>query len=371
MRYTLLASVSLFACVAIASADDEAPAVSLQLAYTADAWSVLDGGLDRGGAYIDLLDAQISVDLEKTIGWSGAQLFVYGFYSNGNSISEKAGDLNGVANIEAGVEAVRLAEAWIDQSFAEGRVSLRAGLYDVSGEFDAGEVRSLFLNSGSGSGMDFSQTGLNGPSMWPVTSIAARLHWTFDEDMYLRAAIADGVPGDLDHPKRTTIVFDDEDGALIVAEAGVAREGRLWSLGVWTYTEKFADIDPGVTRMHRNRGAYVALEEALWSREDGCDFDLSGSLRAGFADNDINPVSSFFGLTLVGTGVIAERPDDQLGLGVVVAELGRKGRQVIADDGGYPANREINIELTYYADVTEWLSVQPDLQYIISPGGDE
>lgn len=345
--------------------------MSLQLAYTADAWNVFDGGLDRGGAYIDLFDAQVGVDLEKTIGWGGAQFFLYGIYSNGNSIGEKTVDLNGVSNIETGVEAVRVVEAWIDQSFAEGRASLRAGLYDIASEFDAGEVRSLFLNASQGSGTDFSQTGLGGPSMWPVTSVAARLNWMFEDDVYARAVIADGVPGDLEHPKRTTIDFDEGDGALIAAEVGIAREGRLWSLGAWTYTEKFADLDPASARTHHNRGAYVALEEALLSREEGCDFDLSGSVRFGVADSDINAVSSFFGATLVGTGVIAARPDDQLGFGVAVAELGRKGRQAIADAGGDPANREINIELTYYADVTEWLSLQPDVQYIISPGGDE
>ena len=345
--------------------------MSLQLAYTADGWSVFDGGLDRGGAYLDLFDAQLSVDLDKTIGWSGAQFFFYGLYSNGNSIGEKAGDLNGVSNIETGVEALRVAEVWVDQSFADGKASLRAGLYDFATEFDAGEVRSLFLGASQGTGTDFSQSGSNGPSVWPVTSLGARLNWTFDDDIYARIAVADGVPGDLEHPKRTTIDFDKGDGALIAAEAGIAREGRLWSLGAWTYTEKFADLDPASTRTHHNRGAYLALEEALWSREGGNDFDLSGSLRVGVADSDINAVSSFFGATLVGTGVIAARPDDQLGLGVAVASLGRKGRQAIFDAGGDPASREINIELTYYADITEWLSVQPDLQYIISPGGDD
>ena len=71
------------------------------------------------------------------------------------------------------------------------------------------------------------------------------------------------------------------------------------------------------------------------------------------------------------TGLIEIRPDDQLGLGVAVANAGDPFRQLIADAGGDPAEREINIELTYYADVTEWLSVQPDLQWIINPGADE
>ena len=376
MRLALCTSVCLSAALCgtavgddAAPADEPAPALTVQFAYMGDLMEVVDGGLDEGGVYLDDLDAQIGVDLDRVFGWSGARAFVYGLYTNGNSINEKSGDLQGPSGIEVGVEGVRLVEAWIDQSFAEGAGSLRVGLYDVSGEFDAGEVRALFLNSSHGSGPDFSQTGLNGPSMWPVTSFGARLNWTFEGGPYARLAVVDGVPGDLDHPKRTTIDFDDGDGALIVGEVGIAEEGRLWSLGAWVYTEEFADLVTAET--HSNRGAYVALEERLMERaDDGPWFDLSGSLRLGVADSDVNPLSSFFGATLVATGLIPARADDQLGLGLALANAGDAFRTVIADAGGTPARREINIELTYYADVTEWLSVQPDLQWIIDPGAD-
>jgi porin len=119
-----------------------------------------------------------------------------------------------------------------------------------------------------------------------------------------------------------------------------------------------------------NVGFYVALEERLLSRGAGSDFDLAGSLRFGVANDDINPLSSFFGATLVATGLIADRPNDQLGVAVAMANAGRAYRTTIADAGGDPAHQEINFELTYYADVTEWLSVQPDLQWIVNPSAD-
>ena len=39
------------------------------------------------------------------------------------------------------------------------------------------------------------------------------------------------------------------------------------------------------------------------------------------------------------------------------------------DDGDRDA-REVVIETAYNAVLTEWLSVQPDLQYVMNPGGD-
>jgi porin len=346
------------------------PTLTLQAAYSAEGWVVGDGGLEDGGVYLDTAELQAALDLDRAFGWEGAQAFAYAIAGNGNSISEKVGDLQGPSGYEVGVEGVRLIEAWIDQTFAGGKGSLRAGLYDVSGEFDAGEVRALFVNGSHGSGPDFSQTGQNGPSMWPVTGLGARLNWNFESGAYARVAIVDGVPGDLDHPKRTAFDLDDGDGALIVGEAGLTNgQGRLWSIGVWGYTEEFPDLVTAETH-DDNMGFYVALEERLGSRENGAPFDLAGSLRFGVANDDINAFEGFFGATLVATGMIDARPNDQLGLGLAVVNAGDPFRFTIADAGGLPARHEVNIELTYYADVTDWLSVQPDLQWIINPGAD-
>lgn len=364
-------AASIFAACGTAAADEEKThLLSLQAAYTADMWTVVDGGLQDGGAYLDNLDLQLALDLDQAFGWSGAQAFVYGLYNDGHSISERVGDIQGISNNETGVEAVRLLEAWIDQSFADDDGSLRVGLYNVTTEFDAGEVRALFLNPSHGTGPDLSQSGQNGPSAFPVTSLGARLNWNLDGGIYARAAILDGVPGDPAHPKRTTVDLGSGDGMLLLAEIGLAQEERLWSLGGWTYTAEFPDLAAPAT--HRdNWGAYAAIEERLLSREQGHDFDLAGSLRMGIANDDINPLSSYVGASLVATGLIPCRVDDQLGLGLAIANTGDEFRALIATAGGDPAAREINIELTYYADLTDWLSIQPDLQYVIAPGGDD
>ena len=369
MRRLLMLTVCCAALAGVARAEDAqtkepTPAANLAFTYTSDIWSNTSGGLDEGTVYLADVKAQLSLDLEQLTGWTGAQAFVYGMYTNGNSISALTGDANGISNIETGVEAVRLVEAWVDQAFADGKGSVRVGLYDLATEFDAGEVRALFLNPGHGSGTDWSQTGQNGPSIWPVTSLAARVNYNFDGGIYLRGTIADGVPGDPNHPKRTTIDFRNGDGVLLAAETGIAREGRLWSLGVWSYSEKYPDLVTAET--HSNFGGYVAMEEKLLSSDAGDPFNLSGSVRAGFANDDVNPVSNFLSATVVATGLIASLPEDQIGLGVMVANAGNKFLSGIAE----PKDQEINLELTYFANLTSHLSIQPDLQYVINPGMD-
>ena len=36
-----------------------------------------------------------------------------------------------------------------------------------------------------------------------------------------------------------------------------------------------------------------------------------------------------------------------------------------------PADREINVELTYYAQLTDEITLQPDIQWIVNPGIDD
>jgi porin len=355
-----------FAATAPAMSDEPAqasPMASVTLAYTGEVWGVAAGGLDRGAVYLDNFDLEASVDLERVAGWRGASAYLHALYASGNSVTERVGDLNEISNIETD-EALRVVEAWVEQSFAQGRGSLRLGLYDVSSEFDAGEVRALFLNPAHGIGTDYSQSGVAGPSIWPVTSLALRAHHEFEGGVYLRGAIADGVPGNPDYPKRTTIDFEDGDGVLLAAETGIARDGRLWSLGGWTYSEPFADLVTGDERT--NFGAYVALEEALLVPAAGDGPGLSGSLRAGFANGDVNAIESFFSATLVASGLLPGRPQDRLGLGVILANGSDGFLGGLAD----PRDREINIELTYHAQITDEISLQPDLQWIINPGLD-
>jgi porin len=363
-----------------ALADDQkpaAPSVNLTVAYTAETWSLLDGGQRRGGRYLDNLDIQLTVDLQQAVGWQGAKAFVYGLYNNGISFSgDLVGDLQGVSNIETGIEALRLEEAWLDQSFAEGHGSIRFGLYNLNSEFDASLVRSLFINPSHGIGPDFGQAGLNGPSIFPATSLAARFAWGFDGGAYARIAVLDAVPDDPNHPKRTTIDLRARDGALIVAEAGLASEsGRVLSLGVWGFTAAFDDLtdtaplgDP--IRRHDNRGAYVAAEGALWSREDHDPFDVSGFARAGLAADDVNPIASYLGFGLVATGPLEVRPADKLGVAVAIANVGDKYQTLIQASPGTPASREVNLEVTYQASVIDGFVVQPDLQWINHPGAD-
>lgn len=97
---------------------------------------------------------------------------------------------------------------------------------------------------------------------------------------------------------------------------------------------------------------------------------VSGPLAA--ESNAEDPLSGEFRYTgggLVLSAPFTGRPDDQVGLAVAIAWNGGDNKQLTLAGGGSPANSEIEIELTYRFTLGDNLALQPDLQYVINPGG--
>jgi porin len=69
------------------------------------------------------------------------------------------------------------------------------------------------------------------------------------------------------------------------------------------------------------------------------------------------------------------RDNDSLGLGFGVVQFSDRARQLDADMNRFShadlpvRSAEAFIELTYQAQFSPWLSVQPDVQYVARPGG--
>jgi porin len=348
-----------------AQGDEQAPSadgITLDLAYTAD---LIAGGGARGIDYLD------NIDLTVTAQTGNTRLFAYALYNNGRDFSGPRYPRGWVAsNIETGVQAVRLYEAWIEQSFADGKVSLRAGLYDLNAEFDALEASGLFINPAHGIGTDFSQSGRNGPSIFPVTSLGLRAQFTLGEQTTLRLAVLDGVPGDPVRPRRTAIKLGKGDGALLAAE--LDRKIGDWRLiaGYWGYTAPFEDplasAQAGAPVLRKGaQGAYLRGEGLISGAAQGRGLDAF--FRLGWANGRFHAVEKFASAGLRWRGPIAARPNDQAGIAVAWSGASHRAREALALGGEAIARRDWAFEATYALALTDWLSIQLNFQYFIDP----
>lgn len=350
-----------------ATGTEDVPArgIAVQSVYTGDLLGNVSGGLRRGARYLDTLDLTLALDGERLAGWEGVSVFVHGAYTNTESFSDDlVGDQQGVSNLEADADTVDLYEAWIE--FGNGRASVRAGMYDLASEFDAIETADLLLNASHGTGPDFSQSGHDGPSV-STTALALRVSYAIAHDWTARLAVLDGAPGQADRPDRPSLELSEEEGALVAAELGYERDGFRSAIGYWRYTAEheamLSTALAGVPVTARgNDGIYGYVEGSLTS-------DWAGWLRVGFADKRFNPVARY-----VGAGIridaIGGRQGDAFGVGVAWAEYGDQHRMAREHEGEQGGRAELALELTYRAELNERIAVQPNLQYIIDPGGD-
>ena len=332
-------------------------ALELEISYTGEFASVASGGVRKGARYLDNLLVSVEADLDALGLAEGTSVHVSGLYNNGSSISELAGDAFAVSNIETGTRAARLYEAWVEKSFASG-TSVKLGLYDLNSEFDHLEPANLFIGSSHGIGAEIGQTGLNGPSIFPATSLALRIEQVLSPDLTARAAVLDGVPGSVEDPGATRISLSSTEGALGIVELDGRFGAMRLLLGHWRYSALFDAFDGA--RARGNAGSYVRAETILMERRD---LQVEGFARFGTAASRFNMFSSYASAGIKATNIAAFA--DEAGIAIAYGRTSQGYRN-------FPgaASSEMAIEATFSKQIAPWFRVQPSLQYIIRPSAD-
>ena len=360
---SILSYVGLLSVVAVspaARADAPVLPVDFEATNVADVLSNVHGGLTRETRILDKADitATFAGDDHGLAGWSGfVDLQATTAADFGGVV---AGTFQGISNIDAPA-GVRILDAWLAYG-VEGTGGFKAGILDLNSEFDVTQTAVLFLNPSHGIGPDFAQSGENGPSIFPNPGLGLVGYWMPGDHWQLKAGVFEGTAGDPAHPGRESIALTGHEGALFAAEARY-RPAPKWvlSLGGWAYTAAFDTLAGGSS--HGNAGIYAMTEAKLLTVEGHDDQGLDGWLRVGFANSAINPVEAYAGGGVVYTGVFSDA--DQAGFAVAAARMGDAAKTSLGLGDG-----ETTLEATYAYTVFDWLTVQPDFQYVISPGAD-
>lgn len=376
--------------------------IALDLSYTGDFVSNTRGGVARKSTYLGTVDLTAAWDMEALLERELGVLFVYGSWNHGGRPSTFVGDVQATDNIDA-PDAIRLFEAWWQQTLLDDRGSLLVGLYDVNSEFYAIDSAELFLNGSFGMGGELGNTGLAGPSTFPVAGLGGRFKVEPVRGLELQVAAVEGAPGDPRRPTATSLDLESDEGAFVIAQLSFDRYassqddesddvvrplqrrrlGRVWAdrpkwvrvaVGSWMYTAKQPHVarvdglgDPIRSRGHP--GLYVTFdyEADHLAIKPGVGMSLFAQL--GFADGDVGQFAGYTGGGATFVGLLPGRDDDESGAAIAAAYNGDAFRDAARASGREPAVAEIALEWTYRAVLARWLSIQGDLQYVVNPGG--
>jgi porin len=369
--------------------DQGAPILTTTMTYDGAAIADATGGLRRSSTYIGNLHWRSLVDLGQALGLSDSRFYADVLWIHGGNPDAFIGDATGVSNIAA-PPGLQIEELWIEKNIPDADLSFLVGLYDLNSEFYRVESAGLFLNSSFGIGPEFGESGIEGPSIFPRTSVGARLGWKPADDVVARTALLDGVP--LIRSDGAYRVFQNGDGLLAVAELALldrpadgtegnrrSRIGRNSMLppydgklafGAWHYTTTLDRLDGGANpTQHGTSGAYLVGDRILARDPANTNRNLSLFVQLGVADDRVNRFGTYFGGGLVASGPFRARPNDEMGFAVAIARNGSAYQDHQASLAQTP-RAETTLELSYLIQATPWLAVQPDLQYVIHPNTD-
>lgn len=359
--------------------------------YNGDLADNLSGGRRRGAAYNDTLHIQLGLDLDRIAGLPGLSGYVDGLWINGGQPSKLVGDTQTVSGLGA-PPALRVYEAWLQYNTPDKRVSLLAGRYDLNTELYHLSSAGVLLNGSFGIGAELAQSGFGDPSIYPDTSLAARAAFKPTPNTIVRAAILDAAP--LDRINDTPRPFNPHNGVLLIAEATLLAPqatapadsqefavGRVpspipydskMSVGAWYYTGDFKAFNTtgstgAANRHHGEGGGYLLLDRLLYQPTTNPNLRLTGFLQLGFAQPAVSRFATYLGAGLTLIGFLPARTADQLTIGMAMARNGSPYLSAQRKAGLSPTAAETALELGYLAQVKSWLTMEPDVQYVIHP----
>lgn len=336
----------------------KAQIAAYRFSYTGDWVNNCSGGLQTGSCYLGMAAFDVSFDFEQAGFWPGGTLFVKAASTHGAMPSERfIGDFQTLSNIDAGTHTY-FQECWYQHTL--GSVTIRLGLQDFNTTFANDAYSSIFLNSSFGVHSTIS-SNIPAP-IFPLTSPGAMLSWNVNDHWTLLSALYDGNPiGFENNPYNLKWHFDANDGIFSVLEVqyhtyidnrftGTYKLGTYHHNHLILYNEKTQRWEQ---QYNNNFGVYGNFDQLLWKHDS---HSVAAFVRASVSPRALNDNYTFCGAGFTWNGIFHPSGNDALGIGVVHACL-------------QSSDHETALECTYQFPATNFIMLQPDVQYILHPAG--
>lgn len=338
-----------------------APGVSVEPVYYGEVFTNAHGGKSTNDAtrHLGLLDLPLTVNFEELGAPVSGRFFLLAQHTYGQGLTEEfVGDAQVLSNIDPFANITQVSQYWWETSLLDGALRWRLGKQDVNTDFLLMPSASDFIHSAFGLSPSAGLPSYPDPGM--ATVLLAELTESTTAKVGVWDALGDG----------GTWGVSGNDVVLSLAELecrySLAR-GRLPG----TIALGAVHISSGVAggeRVPTGYGGYVQLEQWVFvepmRRDDDSGPRQGLTVFAQYALSQYRgtlpflaiPEDAVMGVTCI--GLLPGRDEDVCGAGIAWARLDRGGTR-----------HETAMEVFYKVQVTESMSLQPDLQYIFTPSG--
>ena len=336
-------------------------------ALTAEVFSNLSGGNETGTSVFGLLELGIDMDLDRLAGWQETTFHISGLWTGGEDPSVNVGDFNTLSNIAA-PDSVFFYEAWLQKFFLDEKVRIKLGQMAVDSDFMGSEYGGVFINSAFGILPTFS--GNTAVATYPLGALGAVIQYAFTDATYAQLGIYDGDAG-ADDEHGVDYDFGSEEGAAIVYEIGTSASiiGGLngaYKLGGLYHTGEFTEFRDG-SMEDDNYNFYVVVDQPLINQASG-EPKLAAFLRASYSPQEERNTVNYYieaGINLFSP--FAGREADIFGIGLFHTDFSGDAVRDLQLTEAHVNDSEQVLEIFYQAEVTPWLVVKPEFQFIFDP----
>ncbi len=363
--------------------------IDLRGDYITESVGNASGGDKQDFTYTHNLGLQLVLDLKKLAKWPGATFRTKFSQRSGESLTKRIGNDFSVQQIFGGGQTHRLVNMHLIQSLFDDRINLSLGRIVFNDEFQHSPLNCQFVNNAfCGNPIAVFRNVADGVTAYPEATWGVRVRLRPSAHTYFMAAAYDGDPGQGGSNKHGTNLDFGDNGVFVAAEGGwVPARGLLglpaaYKIGGWYHTGQFDDLVKDINgdnkletglrarRRRGNFGYYATVDQMLYRERGGSGEGLFFIASGTFGpDSDINIFPFFYTAGLIYIGPIPGRPDDKLALGATTGFYLDDLRDAQRDAGVSTQDEETVIELNYHMQITRFMYLRPDMQYVIQPNG--
>jgi porin len=338
--------------------------VSINSSYYNGDWLNLRGGT-RSAAHLKALgviDTSIGLDTKKLGLWSGGKLFAR--FQNKHGVGSTK-DLIGDYQLLDTYDVHRfgqISEYYYEQSLFNDVFKLKAGKQDANYDFCVLNSGFNFANASFSYMPTVPLPSYPNPAMGLVATIKPT-SWSSIKSGWYDGEGLGGETGFKALDSRRKSFFIEEIGLT----PNIKNHPGNYLIGYWLNTGHVDELTNGDVRTFgQNNGWYLGAEQLILKENNNAD-DTQGLTmlgQFGWRPSDRNEVSRYWSLGMQYQGFIPKRDNDLVGF--AAANAGFSGRLKDIDERyGY----ESALEMFYKVQLTPWLAIQPDMQIIMHPNG--
>jgi porin len=363
--------------------------------FITDPFVNASGGRRRGFSEYDLLVLDLLLDTDKLVGLPGGDFHI-GFANNsGTSLSQKyVGNSFPVQLADVASANPRLTYLSYTQSLSDDKLSVRVGRLTINSVYGEEFAGSQYFKAFTSVAFDLVPIGifLNAPGAfgYPLTTWGARVKFEPVESFYAMVGCYNGDPG-VKEGDRNGVDFTMQGPAFVIGEVGYRRNYGKDAIGLPGNVKLGAYFNGGRAdrftsdlagqpseTVQARYGFYLVGDQAVMRWGDQAERRHLGVFAAFVCapDQRVNPMPYFADTGLVAYGLLPKRPRDFVGFGVAYGSYSGDLKhaeeiQALTVPTVGVQTREMALEFTYGCTVRPGLLVQPDLQYLIDPGGNK